>query len=542
MKNIRNSKYSVRLPFLLAVAIAAGIFIGASMADPKTPSNALLSTLIKFREIITFVDKDYVDEVDTDNLVEEAIVEMLEKLDPHSVYIPKEEMELTRSELEGAFDGIGIEFSIIKDTIYVIAPLSGGPSKKVGLQTGDKIITVEGENVAGVGIKNRGVFKRLRGPKGSEVTVEIKRKYEEELLTFTIIRDKIPQYSVDVHYMVDEEIGYIKISRFSTTTYDEFKEALSNLKVQGMEKLILDLQGNPGGYMDRAIDVVDELLPGNDMIVYTKGKETRNDSEARAHREGIFEEKPVIVLIDQGSASASEIVSGALQDNDRALIVGRRSFGKGLVQRQIALIDGSGLRLTVSRYYIPSGRSIQKPYENGTEDYHSGVYNRYGNGELFYSDSIKVDESKQFKTSGGRLVYGGGGIIPDVFVAVDTGSNPRYLNRLFTSNAIGEYTLNYYQKQKTELEKMDYKDYRKNFEVSDEMLQELVATAKGVDVPFNEGEFNGGKELIKIHLKAQIARRVWDNKGFYPIFNQTNEVFMEALKLFDRAEDLIAQK
>jgi len=521
----------------MAIAISAGILIGATMADSNSPTGSLFSSILKFREILTHVEKDYVDEVDTDKLVEEAIQEMLEKLDPHSVYIPAEELELTKSELEGGFDGIGIEFSIIRDTITVIAPLSGGPSEKLGLMTGDKIINVDDAPVAGIGITNRGVFKKLRGPKGSSVKVDIKRKGSSELLVFNIIRDKIPQYSVDTRYMVDDEIGYIKISRFASTTYDEFKKALVTLQEQGMTKLILDLQGNPGGYMDRAVDIVDEFLAGNKLIVYTKGKEKKYNSESRAYKKGVFENNPLIVLIDQGSASASEIVAGSLQDNDRALIIGRRTFGKGLVQRPISLSDGSELRLTISRYYIPSNRSIQKPYKNS--EYDLDLYHRYQNGEYFSADSIKFADSLKYHTEEGRVVYGGGGIMPDYFVPIDTVSNNKYLNQLFTSNAIGEYTLLYFGKNQKRLEKMGYEDYRKHFEVDQKMLEALIQLAEEVGVEYDKELYENAKPLIEIHLKAQIARRAWDNDGFYPIFNETNEVFQQALNFFDEAEELV---
>jgi len=470
----KNSKFYIRLPFLMAAAIAAGILIGATMVDNKTSIKNVFTSVLKFREILTHVERDYVDQVDTDKLVEGAIRNMLESLDPHTIYIPAEERQLTKSELEGGFDGIGIEFSIIRDTITVVDPLSGGPSEKLGLKTGDKIIKVDDENVAGIGITNRGVFKRLRGPKGSEVKVGIKRRNHSKLLDFNIVRDKIPQRSVDVSYMVDNEIGYLKISRFSATTYDEFKKELELLVDQGMKKLILDLQGNPGGYMDRAVEVADEFISGDKMIVYTKGKESRYDSESRASQTGIFEEGPLIVLIDQGSASASEIVSGALQDNDRALIVGRRSFGKGLVQRPIVLSDGSELRLVISRYYIPSGRFIQKPYRNG-EDYNQELYDRYTNGEYFSPDSTWIDEAQEYQTLKGRTVYGGGGVMPDIFVPVDTSQNSTYLNSLFISNAIGESTLKYYEANRARLEEMTYQEYVLNFEVSEKMLQALIA-------------------------------------------------------------------
>lgn len=508
------------------------------MAGSPNSENSVFNSILKFREIITYIDRDYVDEVDTEELVETAINEMLEDLDPHTVYIPAKDLELSKSELEGGFEGIGIEFSIIRDTITVVAPLSGGPSEALGILTGDKIVKVDGELIAGTGITNRGVFDRLRGKKGSEVVVEIARKNSKELLTFKIIRDKIPQFSVDAAYMIDGEVGYMKVNRFSATTYDEFKQALSKLKGEGMQKLILDLQGNPGGYMDRAINMADEFLAGNPLIVYTEGKETRYNSKSYARRDGIFEEQPVIVLLDQGSASASEIVAGALQDNDRALIVGRRSFGKGLVQRPISLTDGSELRLTISRYYVPSGRSIQKPYTEGGSDYDQEIYERYSHGEFFNKDSIKVVDSLRFETTKGRTVYGGGGILPDVFVSIDTTYNSAYMNRLFTSNAIGEWTLNYYQRNQKKLEKMSFEEYRDEFEVSEKMLASLVETAEEVGLEFNEQQYKRSLPELRVHIKAWIARRVWGNEGFYPIFNQTNEVLQEAIYHFEEAERL----
>ena len=520
----------------MAATIAGGILIGANMIN--SPGKiGLLSSVDKFREIMNYVERNYVDEVDSEELVETAITNMLQKLDPHTIYIPSKDIDLSRSQLEGKFDGIGIEFNIFKDTIYVIAPLSGGPSEKIGLMSGDKIITVDGETVAGIGINNRGVFDKLRGPKGTQVNVGIKRKGDNELLEFKIIRDKIPQASVAVSYMIDDEIGYIKVSRFSATTYDEFKEALNKLGEEGMKKLILDLTGNPGGYMDRAVDIADEFISGQEMIVYTEGRESRYDSEHKAYRKGNFEAGPLIVLIDPGSASASEIVAGAIQDNDRGLIVGRRSFGKGLVQMPISLRDGSELRLTISRYYTPSGRSIQKPYSDNP-DYDEDLYTRYENGEAFNKDSIKVDESLRYETSKGRTVYGGGGIVPDIFVPLDTVGSSRYLTRLFTSNTIGEFVLKYYNQNKKKLEAMEYEDYRKNFDATEAMLENLTELAGSNKVKYNNDQYNSSRDLIKLHLKAQIARRVWDNEGFYPIFNETHEILNEALKQFDLAERL----
>ncbi len=536
---IKNTKSQIRLPLLLAIAIVAGMFIGANMATPSDGKSDLLSSLFKFREILNYIDRNYVDEVETEALVEAAIGNMLEELDPHTVYIPKKEREISDAQLQGNFDGIGIEYNIFKDTIYVVAPLSGGPSEKLGILSGDKIIKVNDEIVAGIGIKNRGVLDRLRGKKGSTVTVWIKRKNTSELIEFNIVRDKIPQYSLDVAYMVDQEIAYMKINRFSATTYDEFKKALVDLKSQGMQKLILDLTGNPGGYMDKAINMADEFLAENPMIVFTKGKEYRYNQEHRAHRNGIFETGGLIVLIDEGSASASEIVSGAIQDNDRGLIVGRRSFGKGLVQMPIDLTDGSELRLTISRYYTPSGRSIQKSYEEGLDDYFKdGFYARYQNGEMFSADNIKVNDSLKYETAKGRTVYGGGGIVPDYFVGLDTTYNSRYLNRLFTTNSIREYALTYSEANKEKLTSAGYDKFKDDFEITEKMLKELIAVAQTNKLDFNETQYNYSKPLLKTYMKAQIARVIWNNDGFYPIYNQTNEIFLSALKLFDKAEQL----
>lgn len=538
MSKINNSSFQVKLPLIVFSTLAAGILIGATMANPESSKGTVLEGISRIKEILLQIDQNYVEEVDSDELVDSAIEGMLKKLDPHTSYIPAKDLAMVSADLKGNYEGIGIEFNIFKDTLYVVAPLSGGPSESAGLQSGDKIISVNGENIAGIGLTNRQVHEYLRGEKGSEVEVSILRRNTDDPMQYTIVRDKIPQFSVDASYMVDDKIGYIKVSRFSATTYTEFLEALKDLKSQGLEKLILDLQDNPGGYMDKAISMADEFLSENAMIVYTKGKEKRFNSEAKAIKEGIFEESPLIVLINEGSASASEIVSGAIQDNDRGLIVGRRSFGKGLVQMPIPLEDGSELRLTISKYYTPSGRSIQKPFGETPSEYRKEMLNRYEHGEYFVADSIQFADSLKYTTEKGRVVYGGGGIMPDYFVALDTAANSDYLNKLFYSNSLRQYTFSYHEKNKKLLENMKMEGYIKNFQVTDQMLNELVKLAESNDVEFDSAQFEKSKNLIKIYTKAYIARNVWNNEGFYPIINQQNEIFKEALKLFDRAETL----
>ena len=539
MKEHQNSNSQIRLPFLITLAIVAGMLIGANVADNSDADNNLLKSLYKFRQVLTYINDDYVDDVKTEDLVEKAISDLLVDLDPHSVYITGADLERSRADLEGEYSGIGIQFDIFKDTIYVVSPFSGGPSEKAGLRAGDKIVKVNGETVAGVEIGNRGVFEKLRGKKGTEVEVSISRKNENQLLDFTITRDKIPQYAVDVSYMVDDEIGYIKVNKFSATTFDEFKIHLKGLMEQGMKKLVLDLTGNPGGYLDKAVKMADEMIAGEDaMIVYTEGKGTRSNSEYRTSRDGAFETQPVIVLVDEGSASASEIVAGALQDHDRALIVGRRSFGKGLVQMPFELTDGSELRLTISRYYTPSGRCIQKAYDGKSAAYDRDILERYESGEMFSADSLKVIDSLKYETQGGRVVYGGGGITPDYFVGVDTLMNSKYLNGLFTSNTLQEYTLNYTTGNKKQLEEMGLEQFLQDFEVSDKMLKELIALGESNKLAFNKTQYQQSQKLIECYVKAYIARGVWDNQGFYPVLNETNEIYQRAIGLFDEAEKL----
>lgn len=494
---------------------------------------------MKYAEILTHIEKDYVDTVNMDNLVDYSITKMLEKLDPHTVYIPNQKIEMAHAQLEGDFEGIGIEFNIIKDTIYVVAPISGGPSERAGLIAGDKIIEVDDSVIAGKGITNADVFRLLRGKKGTEVQVAVKRRGNSDLLDFKIIRDNIPTYSVEASYMVNDKTGYIKINRFSETTYQEFKKALTELKGKGMEQLVLDLRDNPGGYMDQATKMADDFLGANKLIVYTDGKDPRYDQQAYATGKGDFEKGALIVLINEGSASASEIVSGALQDNDRALIVGRRSFGKGLVQMPITLHDNSEIRLTISRYYTPSGRSIQKPYdpENG-DDYSGDLLRRYEHGEFFHADSIKFNDSLKFRTENGRVVYGGGGIMPDIFVPRDTTAFTNYLLDLFNKNIIREYTLDYYSSNKKELKDMGLEKFRTSFNVTDKMLREVVETASASGVELNEKEYRKSERFIRQNIKAYIARSAWGNEGFYMIMNEHDDVFINAMKHFTDAKEL----
>src|SRR5579872_1495576 len=473
MDGQKNTNYQISLPLVLCIGLAAGLLVGASI-NSKSPRKSDGGEIEKLREVLSLVQNEYVDKGKTDAVVEDAITHILGKLDPHSAYIPAREKTEANEDLKGNFEGIGIEFNIFQDTLVVVAAISGGPSEAVGLRPGDKIVKVDGKSIANIKLTGADVQKYLKGPKGTEVKLEVLRKHEKSSLAFSIIRDRIPQTSVDASYMIDHEIGYIKVSRFSQTTYEEFKKALDQLKKDGMKKLVLDLQGNPGGYMDQAINVADEFLVKGEKIVFTNGQEKKYNEDAIATDKGDFEHGDLIVLVNEGSASASEIVSGALQDNDRALVVGRRSYGKGLVQRPFDLNDGSEVRLTISRYYTPSGRSIQKSYAD-LDAYDKNIVKRYKHGEFFHADSIHFNDSLKYHTSNGRTVYGGGGIMPDYFVPLDTSNTSKYFNELFASNTIREFAFNYTEENKSRLENMGYENYRKDFRVDDAMLSRLVA-------------------------------------------------------------------
>ena len=545
-KPIQNSPYVVRLPIVISLTLAAGMLLGATFFSGGKKLTDVAKGYAKFREVLMLVENNYVDSVNTDELVDYSISKMLEKLDPHTSYFNAEEATAARSQLESGFDGIGVEFNIYNDTVYVVSPLSGGPSESIGILSGDRILKVDGANLSGPGVTNAKVFKLLRGKRGSEVKLHIGRNSMKDGLDFTVVRDRIPTYSVDAAYMVDQEIGYIKVSRFSETTYDEFKTALSSLKTAGLKKLILDLRGNPGGYMERATSIADELISGNKLLVYTDGKDSRFDKKTNAKFEGMFEEGPIVVLADEGSASASEILAGALQDHDRALAVGRRTFGKGLVQMPIKLSDGSELRLTISRYYTPSGRSIQKHYDLGKgEVYNEDLTNRFNSGEYFSVDSIKFDSTLKYKTDGGRLVYGGGGIMPDVFVPRDTSMNSKFLFELYAKNIIREYALRYVNDHKKALEKQNFQEYLTKFTVSDAMVNELVQDAKKSGIKYNEKELLRSKPLILAQTKGLIGRYQWGrqrkdglNNEIFQVLNPTDNVYKEAIKQFGKATDL----
>jgi len=535
MNEPNNTKYQISLPLVLCIGLAAGLLVGANFMGRSSSGHAG-EDVQKFREVLGLVKGEYVDDVKTDVLVEDAIQHLLTKLDPHSTYISAKDREEANEDLRGNYEGIGIEFNIFHDTLVVVAPLSGGPSEAVGLRTGDRIIKVDSSVIAGIKLSNAEVMRYLKGPKGTEVKIEVLRKHVRNPISFTIIRDRIPQYSVDASYMIDNEIGYIKVSRFAQTTFDEFQTALTGLKKKGMKKLVLDLQGNPGGYLNQAIDLADEFLPAGEKIVFTKGKDQKYNTEAMSTAKGEFEQGGLIVLVNEGSASASEILAGALQDNDRALIIGRRSFGKGLVQSPFDLSDGSELRLTISRYYTPSGRSIQKPYGNEGE-YSKDIMKRYKHGEFFTADSVKFNDSLKFKTLNGRTVYGGGGIMPDYFVPLDTVLNSHYLNDLYNTNSLPEYTFNYVEEHKAELQKMGYDHFYKDFVVTDAMLASLAATGKRNGAEPDDKDLRKNKKVFQVHVKAQIARKIWNNNGFFPIFNETNEILQQSIKMFDRVPE-----
>ncbi|MGD9993361.1 MAG: S41 family peptidase [Salinivirgaceae bacterium] len=495
----------------------------------------------KFSKVLGFIEAFYVDSVNKEKLVETAVVEMLKELDPHSVYISKEEVQRMNEPLQGSFDGIGIQFNILYDTLMVVSPISGGPSEKVGILAGDRIVSIDGENVAGVKITNEMVFDRLRGKKGTKVVVAIKRRGEKDLLDFEIIRDKIPIYSLDAAYMVSkkDKVGYIKLNRFAATTMQEYREAVAKLRKEGAEHLILDLTDNGGGYLNMAEELADEFLKSGQLIVYTEGLKSER-SETKATKTGSFETGKVVIMIDEGSASASEIVAGAVQDWDRGVLVGRRSFGKGLVQRPLALPDGSMMRLTIARYYTPTGRLIQKSYEKGTDNYHHDLINRYNHGELSNADSIQFPESLKYATlEKKRVVYGGGGIMPDIFVPIDTVAYSDYYRDLIRKGIINRYILNYMDKNRAELERK-YKNHKKhgtfayfieNFEVDDAFLKDFIAFAENEKLPFDEEGYTKSYASLKANLKALIARDIWGTSEFYEVVNVLDHIYNEAVKV-----------
>lgn len=483
------------------------------------------------------ISRLYVDEVNEEELVEKAITSMLEELDPHSTYTNAEEARKMNEPLEGEFEGIGIQFQMMEDTLLVVQPVSGGPSEKVGILAGDRITAVEDTLIAGVKMSTEEIMSRLRGPKGSVVKLTVIRRDIDEPLTFEVKRDKIPIYSLDASYMIAPTIGYIRLNKFGANTIEEFQAALSKLQGQGMKDLILDLQGNGGGYLNAAIDLANEFLPQKSLIVYTEGKASKR-SEFVAKGNGNFLKGKLVVLVDEYSASASEIVSGAIQDWDRGTIVGRRTFGKGLVQRPIDLPDGSMIRLTIARYYTPSGRCIQKPYVKGEEeDYDNELVKRLEHGELMHADSIHLPDSLMFKTKRlGRTVYGGGGIMPDYFVPIDTTLYSDYHRDLVAKGVVIKTTLNYIEKNRKALTKSyrKFDDFNRKFEVSNELLDELRKEGEKSGVAFNETEYNTSLPRIKTQLKALIARDIWEMSEYYQVMNQTDNVVQQALKIIEK--------
>jgi carboxyl-terminal processing protease len=520
----------IKTKFKIKIFIGSIIFI-FSNSFAQQMNEKLPSSMDKLAAVLQIIDNNYKDTTNMNKLVEDAIEGMLAKLDPHSVYTTPKEMKDFNEPLNGNFEGVGIQFNLLKDTITVISPISGGPSEKVGIQAGDRIILINDTLVAGIKIKNDGVMKKLRGNKGTKVKVGISRQGVKEILDFTITRDKIPLFSIDATYMAAPQVGYIKLNRFAQTSYQEFMESLAKLKSFGAKDLILDLQDNGGGFLNTAFDLADEFLGAGRLIVYTKGiHSARRDYNSTIR--GDFEKGRLIVLVDEGSASASEILSGAVQDWDRGLIIGRRTFGKGLVQNQFPLPDGSGMRLTTAQYFTPTGRCIQKPYD-GTESYYKDLYNRYKHGELQNVDSIKFPDSLKYKTPNGKLVYGGGGVMPDIFIPLDTTMNSKYFTDLVRKGILNQFTLTYVDKNRNDLKAKypDFETFKRGFVVDEKLMNLFTEAGEKEGVKMDEAGLKASGLALRIQIKALIARDLWKSDNFYEVFNELNDPLKKALEV-----------
>lgn len=543
-KLFKYKKYNVYLPLLLAVMLVIGILLGINLnfSGSINKSNGRFLPINvdgsqdKINNILNYINEAYVDTVDFDYLEEQTITSLLQNLDPHSSYIPESDFREVNDPLMGSFEGIGIEFNMINDTVMIINPITGGPSEKVGLMAGDRIVKVDDTNIAGENKSTDEIVNMLKGEKGTEVEVSIYRRGIDELLEYTITRDEIPSYSLDIAYMVDNDIGYIKLNRFAATTHNEFRSSLARLKQkEDMSKMILDLRGNGGGFLEAAIELADELLEPRNLIVYTEGR-NRPTSYANATRNGAFENKPLIVLLDEWSASASEIIAGAVQDNDRGLVVGRRSFGKGLVQEQVQLGDGSALRLTVARYYTPTGRSIQKPYKEGDpDDYYTSFIDRLMDDEdIEKTDSMEYHDSLRHETPAGRTVYGGGGILPDFLVPHRTGENIKFFNLLVNMGIIYQFAFDYADINREMLRNYENAEgFVNNFSIDQSTFNEFIEFAIDNDIEPQQGDIEKTESLIKNHLKAYIGRNIYGNEAFYPVLHKKDEAFKKAVELLN---------
>ncbi len=537
----RPRNYRVYLPIAFALVLISGIILGFLLQSNTSPHRGV-SFLTGSRpvyntidEIIHYVENNYVDSVNQDHLETDALKGMMNDLDPHSEYITSAEYNALNDPLLGHFGGIGISFRIENDTIMVINPIPGGPSEEVGLMAGDRIVKVNDTLVAGVHVTNNIAMHKLKGKKGTKVKVTIYRRGVPKLLHFTIIRGTIPTYSLDIAYMVNKQLGYIKLNKFSATTYEEFDHAVRKLKKEGMKKLILDLRGNPGGYLNAAIRVADEFLPKGKIIVFTKGLH-RPKTVAYSTSKGQLKHTDVAILINEGTASAAEIVTGALQDNDIGVVIGRRSFGKGLVQEQMRLPDGSALRLTVARYYTPTGRCIQKPYKKDDfKAYYAEAYHRYLDGEMQHPDSIKFNTSLKFTTPDGKVVYGGGGIMPDIYVPLATDTIHSFYNILANKGLIYQFAFEYTDNHRMQLRKFrKFKSFDKGFNMSNNEYRRLVAYAKSKGITESPRKVKLSEDKIKILFKAYVGRNVLNEKGFYPIYHQIDPIFKKAVQVMDK--------
>jgi carboxyl-terminal processing protease len=511
------------------------LFLAITFTKPAAAqSQEVKDQMNKLVSLYQLIDYAYIDSVEFDKLVDNAIIQTLKELDPHSSYIPKKELERAEEPLRGSFEGIGITFQLFNDTILVVGPIPGGPSDLLGIMAGDKIIKINDTVAWGDKVNNQYVMDHLRGKKGTPVDVSIYRKGRSGLIEYSIIRDKIPINSIDAVFMASPDIGYIKLNRFARTSLDEFKEAMVELRAEGMENLILDLRGNTGGYLGTAVDIADQFLQGASMIVYTEGLKAPMQ-KYRATPGGEFTNGKLVVLIDEGSASASEIVAGAVQDWDRGLIIGRRSFGKGLVQRPFPLPDGSAIRLTTSRYYTPTGRSIQKPYDHGTEDYYMDVYNRMKHGELVHADSIKFPDSLKYYTPANRVVYGGGGIMPDIFIPWDSTWISDYYTDLRRKGVLNQFTVQYVNDHREEIltDFPEVEDYIAGFELNKAFMEEFFAFGEEMEVPFDKEGYETSGEWLRTQIKAWMARNLWDVSASYQVFSEMDDGFIKAQEVLN---------